>query len=473
MGNQSLGILLFIAACGNAMGHERNEMDVVILSRLQFALTTAFHYIFPPISIGLGVVLVIMEGMYLKTKNPLYEQMTKFWVKIFGLVFAMGVASGIVLEFQFGTNWATYSRFVGDIFGSVLAAEGIFAFFLESGFLAILLFGWDKVSPTMHFISTICVSVGSLFSAVWIIIANSWMQTPVGYKIAENGARAEITDFWAVVFNPSSMIRLSHVLSAALITGASLVLSVSAYYLLKKRHEDFAKKSFKICLVVALVGSLLQLATGDLSAKVVAKYQPAKFAAMEGHYAESAPAPLYIFGWVNEKEERVDFGLGIPGMSSLMLHGDSTKPVPGLKSFKPEDRPKRVNWIFQSYHLMVAIGMGLIGLMMAGIFFQYKGTLEKQRFLLWIFVFAVIAPQLANMLGWIVAELGRQPWIVYNLLRTSDAVSRSVEASQVLASLIMFSLIYALLFSLFIFLLDSKIKQGPQNFNSDGGQQRA
>ncbi len=451
-------------------------MDVVILSRIQFALTTAFHYIFPPISIGLGVILVIMEGMYIKTKNPLYEQMTKFWVKIFGLVFAMGVASGIVLEFQFGTNWATYSRFVGDIFGSVLAAEGIFAFFLESGFLAILLFGWNKVTPPIHFLSTILVCLGSLFSSVWIIIANSWMQTPVGYKMAENGARAEITDFWAVVFNPSSMVRLSHVLSAALLTGATLVLSVSAYYLLKKRHEDFARASFKISIIVALIGSFLQLGTGHWSAKVVADYQPAKFAAMEGHYEESAPAPLYAFGWVNEKEERVDFGIGVPGMSSFLLYLDFNKPVKGLKAFKPEDRPKKVNWIFQSYHLMVSIGMGLIALILAGAFFQYRGTLEKQRFLLWIFVFAVVAPQLGNMLGWVVAELGRQPWIVYGLLRTSDAVSRSIDATHVWASLIMFSLIYALLFSLFIFLLDHKIKQGPQishNPISDGGKQRA
>ncbi|MCK7523304.1 MAG: cytochrome ubiquinol oxidase subunit I [Ignavibacteriales bacterium] len=227
-------------------------MDVEILSRLQFAFTIAFHYIYPPLSIGIAVNLVIMEGMYLKTKDKFFENMTKFWVKVFALTFAIGVATGIVMEFEFGTNWATYSRFVGDVFGSALAAEGIFAFFLESGFLAVLVFGWDKVGPKMHFFSTIMVSLGSMFSAVWIVVANSWQQTPAGFHIVGEGinARAEITDFWAMVFNPSSVDRLLHVVSGAWLAGAFLIISVSAYYLLKDRHIRFAKASIKIALVV-------------------------------------------------------------------------------------------------------------------------------------------------------------------------------------------------------------------------------
>ena len=225
-------------------------MTTELWARLQFAFTISFHYIYPPLSIGLGVILVIMEGLYLKTGNKMYEVMTKFWVKIFALTFAMGVATGIVMEFEFGTNWAVYSRYVGDIFGSALAAEGIFAFFLESGFLAILLFGWNKVSPKMHFFSTIMVSLGSMLSAVWIVVANSWQQTPAGYHIVVNNgvARAEVTDFWAMVFNPSSVDRLSHTLGGSFLAGAFLVISVSAYYLLKKRHDDIAKAGLKIGL---------------------------------------------------------------------------------------------------------------------------------------------------------------------------------------------------------------------------------
>lgn len=438
-------------------------MDVEILSRIQFAFTIAFHYIYPPLSIGLGVLLVIMEGMYLKTGNKLYERMTKFWVKIFALTFAMGVASGIVMEFEFGTNWATYSRFVGDVFGSALAAEGIFAFFLESGFLAVLVFGWNKVSPKMHFFSTIMVSFGSMLSAVWIVVANSWQQTPAGYHIVGEGinARAEITDFWQMVFNPSSIERLSHVLSGAWLAGAFLVLSVSAYYLLKGRHLEFAKSSFKIALGLAFIASLFQLFTGHKSAVGISETQPAKLAAFEAHYDSSGVGDLYLFGWVNDQNQEVKLGFKIPGMLSYLVHGDSQKPLTGLNAFKPEDRPP-VNIVFQSYHIMVAIGFGLIALSVLGMFLVWRGKLFEKRWLLWIFVFSVLGPQIANQLGWISAEVGRQPWIVYNLLRTSEGLSKVVTANQVLFSLILFVLIYALLFVLFLYLLNEKIKHGPE-----------
>ena len=438
-------------------------MDVEILSRIQFAFTIAFHYIYPPLSIGLGVLLVIMEGMYLKTKNKLYERMTKFWVKVFALTFALGVASGIVMEFEFGTNWSTYSRFVGDVFGSALAAEGIFAFFLESGFLAVLVFGWDKVSPKVHFLSTIMVSLGSMLSAVWIVVANSWQQTPAGYHIVGEGihARAEITDFWAMVFNPSSMERLSHVLSGAWLAGAFLVLSVSAYYLLKNKHIKFAKASFKIALGLALFASLFQLFTGHQSAIGISKTQPAKLAAFEAHYDSSAVGDLYLFGWVNDEEQKVNFGMKIPGMLSFLLYGDATKNVTGLNAFKPEDRPP-VNIVFQSYHLMVVIGFGLIALSLLGLFFFWRKTLFEKKWLLWIFVFSVLGPQIANQIGWVSAEVGRQPWIVYGLMRTSEGLSKVVEANQVVFSLVLFTFIYFLLFVLFLFLLNQKIQHGPE-----------
>jgi cytochrome d ubiquinol oxidase subunit I len=442
-------------------------MDVEILSRLQFAFTIAFHYIYPPLSIGIAIILVIMEGMYLKTKDKFYENMTKFWVKVFALTFAIGVATGIVMEFEFGTNWATYSRFVGDVFGSALAAEGIFAFFLESGFLAVLVFGWDKVGPKMHFFSTIMVSLGSMFSAVWIVVANSWQQTPAGFHVVGEGinARAEITDFWAMVFNPSSVDRLSHVLSGCWLAGAFLIISVSAYYLLRDRHIRFAKASIKIALVVVMIASLFQLFTGHRSAVGVSKNQPAKLAAMEAVFDDQTNAPLYLFGWVDEDNQKVNFGVAVPGMLSYMIGFDTSTKVTGLNSFSNEDIPP-VNIVFQAYHLMVAIGFALIGISLLGIFFWWRGTLFKQRWMLWIFVFSVLLPQIANQIGWITAEVGRQPWIVYGLLRTSEGLSKSVEAGQVLFSLILFILIYLGLFILFIYLLNEKIQHGPEDVDS-------
>lgn len=442
-------------------------MDVEILSRIQFAFTIAFHYIYPPLSIGIAIILVIMEGMYLKTKDKFYENMTKFWVKVFALTFAIGVATGIVMEFEFGTNWATYSRFVGDVFGSALAAEGIFAFFLESGFLAVLVFGWDKVGPKMHFFSTLMVSLGSMFSAVWIVVANSWQQTPAGFHVVGEGinARAEITDFWAMVFNPSSIDRLSHVLSGCWLAGAFLIISISAYYLIKNRHIRFAKSSIKIALVIAAIASLFQLFTGHNSAVGVSKNQPAKLAAMEAVFDDQTNAPLYLFGWVNEDKQEVNFGIALPGMLSYLIGFDTETKITGLNSFKKEDRPP-VNIVFQSYHLMVAIGFTLIAISLLGVFFWWRGTLFKQKWLLWIFVFSVLLPQIANQIGWITAEVGRQPWIVYGLLRTSEGLSKAVEAGQVWFSLILFTLIYIGLFILFIYLLNEKIKHGPENVDS-------
>lgn len=441
-------------------------MDVEILARLQFAFTIAFHYIFPPLSIGLGVFLVILESIYLKTGDKLYEQLTKFWVKIFALVFAIGVATGLVMEFEFGTNWATYSRYVGDVFGSALAAEGLFAFFLESGFLAILVFGWNRVSPGIHFLSTIMVTLGSIFSAVWIVIANSWMQTPAGYHIVKHGttARAEIDDFWAMIFNPSSVERLLHTLGGAFICGAFLAVSVSAFYLLKNIHTESAKKSLKIALIYAFAASLFQFETGHDSAVNVYKYQPAKLAAMEAHY-ETGPGDLYLFGWVDEKEQKV-MGIAVPGMLSFLIHGDFTTPVKGMNEIKPGERPP-VNFVFQAYHLMVAIGMALIFLLLLSLFLWWKGKLFDNKPVLFLLTLSVLGPQIANQAGWFTAEVGRQPWIVYGLLKTSEGLSKSVNAEHIIFSLILFGIIYLLLFLLFIYLLNEKIQHGPEDEASD------
>lgn len=442
--------------------------SVAFLSRLQFAFTIAFHYIYPPLSIGLGVCLVLMKWRFLRTKNLIYDELARFWTKIFALIFGIGVATGIVMEFEFGTNWAVYSRYVGDIFGSALAAEGIFAFALESGFLGIMLFGWNRVSPRMHFFATVMVALGSIFSALWIVIANSWQQTPAGFRIEGTGlnARAVVTDFWAMVFNPSSIDRFSHVIIGSLLAGAFLVLSVSAWYLLKHRFVVHSREAFKIALGIATIAALAQLFTGHRSADVVSKYQPAKLAAMEGHFDSLAVADMYLFGWVETKSQQT-YGLKIPGGLSFLVYQDFKTPIRGLRGFPVAQRPRAINFVFQSYHLMVAIGMVLIGLTLLGSFLLWRKRLFTQRWLMWVFVGAVLLPQIANQVGWYTAEVGRQPWVVYGLLKTSDALSTSLKANQVLFSLILFTLVYVVLFGLFLYLLNKKIQHGPETVQTD------
>lgn len=484
-------------------------MDLVLLSRLQFALTIMFHYLFPPLTIGMGVVLVYLEGRFLRTKDPLYDAAARFWTRIFALNFALGVATGIVMEFEFGTNWAAYSRFVGDVFGSALAAEGIFAFFLESGFLAVLVFGWDRVGPRMHFFSTLMVAFGSIFSSVWIVVANSWQQTPAGHRVvqmARDGRpwfvdgepvlRAEITDFWQLVFNPSTVHRLIHVLIGAFILGSFFIMSISAWYLLKGRHRDFARRSFGGALGLATIASLAALASGHLQARGVAEHQPAKLAAFEAHF-RTGPADLSLLGVPEVEGERIRWNLAVPGGLSFLVHDRFDAPVTGLDRFRPEDRPP-VAISYAAYHAMVGLGVFFAALTLLASVLRWRGTLYDRRWLLWVFVFAVGGAVAANQLGWVAAEVGRQPWIVHPALargaggelltdadghlryetvqipgadgavrevvaglRTTDAVSESVDAGQVLTSMVLFGTIYAFLLALWIFVLDRKIKHGP------------
>ncbi len=472
-------------------------LDAVTLSRMQFAGTIMFHYLFPPLTIGIGVVLVYLEARFLWTHDFVYERAARFWTELFAATFAMGVATGLVMEFQFGTNWAAYSRFVGDVFGSALAAEGIFAFFLESGFLAVLVFGWDRVSPGFHFVATLMVALGSMFSAVWIVVANSWQQTPAGHQmvpVLRDGQpwldaaghpimRAVVVDFWDVVFSPSSVNRLTHTLIGAVIVGTFFVMSVSAWYLLRGRHEDFARRSFSGALILALVFSLAQLVSGDANARMVANHQPAKLAAFEGHF-RTEPAGLSLIGWPDDASETVRFDVAIPGLLSFLVSGDPDRPVTGL------DRVPRAYWppvliSFLTYHAMVGIGMALIGLTLIASLLYWRGVFFAQRWLLWTFVFAVLLAVAANELGWVAAEVGRQPWVVhpgidrdtsgdfkldqqgflaYRLregLLTRDAVSPSVHAGEVLASIAMFGCIYALLFAIWLAVLWRKIQAGP------------
>lgn len=483
-------------------------MDVVLLSRIQFALTIMFHYLFPPLTIGMGIVLVYLEAQYLRTKESVYSEAARFWTKIFALNFAVGVASGIVMEFQFGTNWAGYSRFVGDVFGSALAAEGLFAFFLESGFLAVLVFGWDRVSARFHFFATVMVALGSVFSAIWIIVANSWQQTPAGHRIVQmtrdgqpwfiDGSpvmRAEVADFWAMVFNPSTLHRLGHTLIGAVVLGTFFVMSISAYYLLRDRHHEFARRSFTGALWLALIASLAALISGDFNAKMVAHHQPAKLAAFEGHF-KTGPADLSIIGWPDAEKQTVAYNLAVPGMLSYLVTERFDGEVIGLDKFRRDEWPP-VLLSYLTYHVMVGLGMLLIGLTVLAVVLQWRGTLFHHRWLLWTFVVAVAFPMIANQMGWCAAEVGRQPWVVHPRvvrddqgrvmydssgyveyrreegLRTEDGVSEVLTVGRVGGSLVMFGVIYSLLAAVWLFLLNHKIQTGPRSLPvSDGGDDR-
>lgn len=446
-------------------------MDVVTLSRIQFAITISFHYLYPPLSIGLGMIMVFAESLFLWTGQEHYRSMARFWTRVFALTFAMGVATGIVMEFQFGTNWARYSRFVGDIFGSALGAEGIFAFFLESGFLAILVFGWDRVGKGLHYFSTWMVCLGAHFSAVWIVVANSWMQTPTAYKIVDHplGKRAEITDFWEMVFNPSALDRLTHTLLGCHLAGAFLVISISAWYALKSRHTQFAKDSLRIAIPFASVVLLLSVLSGHHSALGVAKNQPTKLAAFEGLFETKGSANLTLMGYVDTEAEKV-YGISLPGMLSYFIYGDTQAAVTGLKEY-PKDEWPPIQITFQSFHLMTAMwGMMVLAVFISFYLFKRigKAPFTKIERAMWLFlVGSILFPMVANEAGWIAAEVGRQPWIVWGLLKTKDGISPNVDADMVKKSIFAFTAVYSLLFVLFLFLLNLKIEHGPQAKGSD------
>jgi cytochrome bd ubiquinol oxidase subunit I len=437
-------------------------MDVEILSRIQFAFTITFHYIYPPLSIGLSIALILMEAMYLKTRLAIWEKLTKFWLKVFAMTFALGVATGIPMMFSLGTNWARYSRFVSDVSGSIIGAEGVFAFLVEAGFLGVLLFGWNRISAKMHFFATTMVAVGAHFSAIWIVSFNSWMQTPSGYKIATlaDGTRvAQVLNWSKVFFSPSNMSHITHVLLGCWMTGAFLVISVAAYYLLKKRHHEFAQKSLKVGLLIAMITTVLQLVSADHLARKVAQYNPEKFAAFEGVYKTEPYTPAYAFGWVDTKEKKV-YGLPIPGLLSFMTYRNIETPVPGLDQFPDSNKPM-VGAVFQVYHLMVGMWALMTAAAFIGGYHWWKKNWKIKPLFLKFMVLSVLFPQLANIGGWYSSCMGRQPWLVYKLLKTSEGYSPIISKGQVLGSLIMFVVMYLMFFVLFLVLLDKKIKTGP------------
>lgn len=434
-------------------------MDAVLLSRIQFALTVGFHFLFPPLSIGMAWIIVYMMTKYKNTGSELYKNMAKFWVKLFGLSFAIGVASGITMEFQFGTNWAGYSRFVGDIFGAPLAAEAVIAFFLESTFLAVLLLGWNKVSTKVHWFSSLMVAVGATISAFWIIVANSWQQTPAGYHMV-NG-RAELTSFAQAVLNPSTMPRLLHTIDGALITGAMFMMGISAWFILRNRNMAFARESFKVALVIGVIAALAQGPIAHVHARQVALTQPAKLAAIEGLFKTQKNAPATVFCLIDEKNCTKKMNIELPGALSFLVYGDTNKEVTGLDKFPADQRPP-VAMTFYPFHLMVMLGVYFMALTVGGLILLWKNKLFENKFYMRLALLSIPLPFIANELGWIAAEVGRQPWIVYNILKTKDAISITVPAAQILFTIIMFSVVYALLFAAWMMLLKKQLQHGPE-----------
>jgi len=435
------------------------ELDPVLLARLQFAFTVSFHIIFPAFTIGLASFLAVVEWRWLKTGNTLYRDIYKMWVKIFAVTFGMGVVSGVVLSYQFGTNWSVFSDKVGNVIGPLLGYEVLTAFFLESSFLGIMLFGWGRVSPRMHFASTAIVAVGTLMSAFWILSANSWMQTPGGFEVREGGIFFPVN--WIdVIFNASFPYRFAHMVVAAYLTTAFVIGGVSAWYLWKKRHEAQARIMFAMAMLMAVFVAPAQLFIGDLHGLNTLQHQPAKVAAMEGIWETEKGAALRLFGWPDEEAEETLYAIEIPKLASLILTHDAEGEIKGLKSWPKEDRPP-VAAVFWSFRVMVAIGMAMIltGVIAAVLHFR-KRLFDTRWFQLWCMM---LTPSgfVAVLAGWFVTEIGRQPYTVYGVLRTSDSVS-PVDGAHVAISLAAFVVVYFFIFGAGSYYILRQIGKGPQ-----------
>lgn len=436
-------------------------MDALMLSRIQFAVTAAFHFIFVPLTLGLSVLLAYMESRYVSTGDEMYLKMTKFWGKLFLINFALGIVTGITLEFQFGMNWAEYSKYVGDIFGAPLAIEATVAFFLESTFIGLWIFGWNKISKKAHAITMWLIALATNLSALWILLANGWMQHPVGFVLRNN--RAEMVDFMAMATNAFGVLKFFHTLTSGYVVASFFVMGVSAYHLLNNSNTDFFKRSFKMAALFGLISSLLVFFTGDFHAAEVAKTQPTKFAAMESVWEtqKSAPYNLLIVPDVANERNSVETA-GIPKMLSLMAFHSGDAEVKGLKAFPVTDRPP-VLPTFASFRTMAALGMLFMLLTLIGYIVSMRDKLSSSPLFLKFMLYSLPLPYIATQLGWIVAEVGRQPWIVYGVLRTSDAVSKSITPLQVAGSLAGFTLLYGLLAVVDIYLLAKFAKKGPED----------
>jgi cytochrome bd ubiquinol oxidase subunit I len=433
-------------------------MDAVLLARIQFAFTVGYHFLFVPISLGSGVFMLLAARRWYKSQLEDDKAGFLFWLKIFTATFVIGVATGITMEFAFGTNWATYSRFVGDIFGAPLAAEALFAFFLESTFLGVLLFGRNRVKPKFYYVSVWLVVGGALLSALWIIIANSWQQTPAGYAIQDG--KAVLTDFWAAAFNPSTIPRYLHTVISTWVAGSLLAGGIAAYYLRRGRHILFAKRTIVAAVVFGLICSIAMPIIGDWQARVVAEHQPAKMAAYEGLFTDTPNAGIALFGIVDEDQQTVHAQLAVPGMLSWTITGSTDGVVKGLDSFPADERPP-LKATYYTYRAMVILGIYFGVLLLLGTFLAWRKKLATSRRYQAALMWSAPLGMIAIELGWFATEIGRQPWIVQGELKTSDAASSVVPAAHILTTLIIFVVIYALLFGVWFRAIKKTVKAGP------------
>ncbi|MDJ0828790.1 MAG: cytochrome ubiquinol oxidase subunit I [Desulfobacterales bacterium] len=443
-----------------------SSLDPVLLARIQFAFTVSFHIIFPAFTIGLASWLAVLEWRWLKTGKQIYAEVYRMWVKIFAVTFGMGVVSGVVLSFQFGTNWSGFSDVGGNVLGPLLGYEVLTAFFLEASFLGIMLFGWNRVSPKMHFASTVIVAVGTLISAFWILSANSWMQTPQGFRIGQDGLLYP-TSWLAVIFNPSFPFRFVHMVTAAYLTTAFTVAGVGAYYLWRKRHISHARVMLGMAMIMAIFVAPLQLLYGDLHGLNTLEHQPAKVAAMEGLWETQRGAPLILFGWPDQEAETTKYAIKIPKLSSFILTHSFDGEVKGLKEWPKDERPP-VAVVFWSFRIMVGIGLLMIATGVIALILHFKKRLfDTSWFQYWCMA---LTPSgfIAVLAGWFVTEVGRQPWIVYGLLRTADATS-PVLGTSIAISLTAFVIVYAFVFGAGIYYILKLIGKGPESLETAYG----
>jgi cytochrome bd ubiquinol oxidase subunit I len=446
-------------------------MDPVWLARLQFSLTIMFHFLFPPISIGLSALVFLLETARWRTGRDVYRRASDFWIRVFAINFSVGVATGVVMEFQFGTNWAGYSRFVGDVFGAPLAAEVIFAFFLESGFLGLLVFGRRRISSFVRWLASGFVALGTVLSAFWILVANSWMQTPAGYRI--DGGRAVLTDIRAAFFNASTLPRFEHTISAALCMGAFVMAGVAAWWARRGLHPAVARVCLRLGVVAACAGALLAFFTGDRHARQVAHTQHAKFAAMEGIYSTERGAPLILFSLPpTQRGPRPGPEIAITQLTSFLAFGNFRAPIEGLESFPLDEWPP-VAVTFLAFHNMVIVANLIALVAFAGLYLLVRGRLETSRRWQLLMIASVPLPMIAIQLGWLTAEVGRQPWIVYGVMRTAAGVSKVVRAPEILFSIVIFSAVYAVLGSLWLFLILREVRRGPEPASFPGAEAEA
>lgn len=434
------------------------ELSAVLLSRIQFGFVMSFHIIFPAFTIGLASWLAFLAGMYLKTRRTLWRELYLFWLKIFAVSFALGVVSGIVMSFQFGTNWAELSVRAGNILGPLLAYEVLTAFFLEATFLGVMLFGWRRVSPRLHFFATCMVALGTLISTFWIISANSWMHTPAGYKIVDGVFEA--ADWFSIVFNPSFPVRLAHMTLAAFITTCFVIGGVSAIYLLKGRHREGAASMLKLAVGFAAITVPLQILVGDLHGLKVHEHQPVKLAAIEGHWQTHRGAPLILFAWPDQEQEQNHYEVSVPKLGSLIITHSLDGEIAGLKSVPPEERPP-VAPVFFAFRVMVGVGLLMLGLVVwSGILWR-RGTMTESKGLLRAWMCMAPAGFVAVLAGWYTTEIGRQPYVIYGLMRTSEAAS-AVSAASVATSLAAFGTVYLFIFIAGAYYLLKLLRKGPQ-----------